>query len=593
MATKKKDATTEGLLNGMLADYQSRGGYVPKTTAENKARAQDEYKSYYDQLRLNAQQQQQQADLALQQQRAGLQDTYDRQREASAKEYRQRLSQADQHMLSRGMQRSSYGAQIRANIGQQGAEAQQRLWDAQGVAEGNIDAQRAQLAQQLGAQLRQYDASRAADVLKRTRELDDQEYERQQADQARRDQTGMQLASILRQAERDKISDAQFEKQFGLSKQQAEAQLANMRWQQQYQEGRARASDEQWAKQYGLNERQLEAQLANQQWQQQRQTERDRVADTQWQQNYDMSREKLAADLAAQQWQQARQEARDKVSDEQFERQFGLTKAQFDAQMANQAWQQQRTESQDRLAAEQWAKQFGLSEQQLAAQLAQQQWQRDYQAARDKVADAQWQKNYDMTAQKWADTLAEQMYQRQYQEARDAVKDSQWQKEFQYKVNPSSFLGSTNPSSSQGSSAAQQITPPNGDYSIYTGPEYEDATPMYGSNSYYDSWNATSKKSSKYSASASNTGRGYSTADLINELSQPAAAPAATGQSILVNQLSQPSASKVNVKTQPAQVTEVAGPVNPAFLAGLNKLGASENKVFESQLENALKNKKK
>lgn len=482
MATKKKDATTEDLLNGMLADYQSRGGYVPKTTAENKARAQDEYKSYYDQLRLNAQQQQQQADLALQQQRAGLQDTFNQQREASAKEYRQRLSQADQHMLSRGMQRSSYGAQIRANIGQQGAEAQQRLWDAQGVAEGNIDAQRAQLAQQLGAQLRQYDASRAADVLKRTRELDDQEYERQQADQARRDQTGMQLASILRQAERDKISDAQFEKQFGLSKQQAEAQLANMQWQQQ------------------------------------RQTERDRVADTQWQQNYDMSREKLAADLAAQQWQQARQEARDRVSDEQFERQFGLTKAQFDAQMANQAWQQQRTESQDRLAAEQWAKQFGLSEQQLANQIAQQQWQRDYQAARDKVADAQWQKNYDMTAQKWADTLAEQMYQRQYQEARDAVKDSQWQKEFQYKVNPSSFLGSTNPSSSQGSSATQPITPPNGDYSIYTGPGYEDATPMYGSNSYYDSWNATSKKSSKSSASAYNTGSSNSTAGLINSL---------------------------------------------------------------------------
>ena len=480
MATKKKDATTEDLLNGMLADYQSRGGYVPKTTAENKARAQDEYKSYYDQLRLNAQQQQQQADLALQQQRAGLQDTYDRQREASAKEYQQRLSQADRHMLSRGMQRSSYGAQIRANIGQQGAEAQQRLWDAQGAAEGNIDAQRAQLAQQLGAQLRQYDASRAADVLKRTRELDDQEYERQQADQARRDQTGMQLASILRQAERDKISDAQFEKQFGLSKQQAEAQLANMQWQQQYQEGRARASDEQWAKQYGLNERQLEAQLANQQ------------------------------------WQQARQEARDRVSDEQFERQFGLTKAQFDAQLANQQWQQQRTESQDRLAAEQWAKQFGLSEQQLANQIAQQQWQRDYQAARDKVADAQWQKNYDMTAQKWADTLAEQMYQRQYQEARDAAKDSQWQKEFQYKVNPSSFLGGTNPSSSQGSSAAQPITPPNGDYSIYTGPEYEDATPMYGSNSYYDSWNATSKKSSK--SSASNTGSSNSTADLIDTL---------------------------------------------------------------------------
>jgi len=358
MATKKKDATTEELLAGMLSDYQSRGGYVPKTTAENQARAENEYKSYYDQLRLGAQQQQERADLALRQQREGLQDTYDRQREASAKEYRQRLSQADRHMLSRGMQRSSYGAQIRANIGQQGAEAQQRLWDAQGAAEGNIDAQRAQLAQQLGAQLQQYDAARAADVLKRTTELDEQEYERQQAEQERRDRTGMQLASMLRQAERDQISDEQFEKQFGLSKQQAEAQLANMRWQQQYQEGRAKASD------------------------------------AQWQQNYDLNREKLAADLAAQQWQQRYQEGRAKTSDEQWAKQFGLSEQQLAAQLANQKWQQDYQTARDKVADAQWQQNYDLTAQKWADTLAEQMYQRQYQEARDAVKDSQWDKEF-------------------------------------------------------------------------------------------------------------------------------------------------------------------------------------------------------
>jgi len=281
-------AKNEELIQEILGQYRNRGAYTPKTSAENKARAEDEVRAYYDQLRLGAQQQQERADLALQQQRAGLQDTYDRQREASAQEYRQRYSQADRQMLSRGMQRSSYGAQVLANIGQRGAEAQQRLWDAQGAAEGNIDAQRAQLAEQLGQQLQQYDASRAADILKRSRELDDQEYERAQADQARRDQTGMQLANMLRQAERDQVSDEQFEKQFGLSKQQFEAQLANQQWQRDYQAARDAVSDSQWQQNYDFNAQKWADTLAEQMYQRQYQEGRDAVKDAQWQQTYNL-----------------------------------------------------------------------------------------------------------------------------------------------------------------------------------------------------------------------------------------------------------------------------------------------------------------
>ena len=506
MATTNKKTNTDDLLAGMLADYQSRGGYVPKTAAENKARAEDEVRAYYDQLRLGAQQQQERADLALQQQRAGLQDTYDRQREASAQEYRQRYSQADRQMLSRGMQRSSYGAQVLANIGQRGAEAQQRLWDAQGAAEGNIDAQRAQLAQQLGLQLQQYDASRAADVQKRVRELEDQEYERQVADQARRDQTGMQLANMLRQAERDQISDEQFEKQFGLSKQQFELQLANQEWQRQYQEGRAKVADEQWAKQF-------ENQLANQQWQQQY------------------------------------QEGRAKVSDEQ------------------------------------WAKQF-------ENQLANQQWQRDYQAARDAVADTQWQQNYDFNAQKWADTLAEQLYQRQYQEARDAVKDDQWEKTYQLQAMQSGGSGSRvgagsgsavgGMSSSESALAEALRNMSTAERAAFFQSQIRSETDKAIAAQAAKEQEAKAKAKAKAKANApkgltgtGQTAQALSTADLIRGLT-----PANTS-------------SAANVRSVTPTTKVLQGPVNMDILNQMNAKSASTGIRFESELANALKNKKK
>jgi len=470
-------AKNEELIQEILGQYRNRGAYVPKTAAENKARAEDEVRAYYDQLRLGAQQQQERADLALQQQRAGLQDTYDRQREASAQEYRQRYSQADRQMLSRGMQRSSYGAQVLANIGQRGAEAQQRLWDAQGAAEGNIDAQRAQLAQQLGLQLQQYDASRAADVQKRARELEDQEYERQVADQARRDQTGMQLANMLRQAERDQISDEQFEKQFGLSKQQFEAQLANQEWQRQYQEGRAKVSDEQWAK-------------------------------------------------------------------------------QFENQLANQ------------------------------------QWQRDYQAARDAVSDSQWQQNYDFNAQKWADTLAEQLYQRQYQEARDAVKDDQWEKTYQLQAMQSGGSGSRvgsgsgsvvgGMSSSESAIAEALRNMSTAERAAFFQSQIRSETDKAIAAQAAKEQEAKAKAKAKAKANApkgltgpGQTSQALSTADIIRGLTPANSSGAA------------------NVRSVTPTTKVLQGPVNMDILNQMNAKSASTGIRFESELENALKNKKK
>lgn len=189
-------ATTADIINELRRRYDE-STYAPKTVDQMRAQAEGEYGSYYDQLRLAAQQKTQTSDLALAQQREALKYTYDRQREDALRDYAIRYSQADNMLLGRGMQRSSYGAQVLANIGIQGAKAQQAIAEQQAAAEGNIDAQRAQLAQQLAQQINQYDASQAGDVLNRLRALEDQEYDRGVAQAQRQDSLLGQIASIL------------------------------------------------------------------------------------------------------------------------------------------------------------------------------------------------------------------------------------------------------------------------------------------------------------------------------------------------------------------------------------------------------------
>lgn len=214
-------------LQKLLEQYNQTTSYVPKTADQIRQQAEGEYQSYYDQLRLAAQQAQARNDLALQQQREGLQRTYDKQREASQKQYENAYSKADRQQLSRGMQRSSYTAQVLANLTQEGAEAQQELWDAQGAAEGNIDAQRTQLAAQLADQLSQYGASEAADVLARIKELEDQEYDRSQANNQYRDSLYSQIYQFIYQGEQDKISQDQWQKEFDEKVRQFNEQYGN------------------------------------------------------------------------------------------------------------------------------------------------------------------------------------------------------------------------------------------------------------------------------------------------------------------------------------------------------------------------------
>lgn len=214
-------------LKKLLEQYNQTSSYVPKTADQIRQQAQGEYQSYYDQLRLAAHQAQARNDLALQQQREGLQRTYDKQREASQKEYENAYSRADRQQLSRGMQRSSYTAQVLANLTKEGAEAQQELWDAQGAAEGNIDAQRTQLAAQLADQLSQYSASEAADVLARIKQLEDQEYDRGRENDQYKNSLSAQIYQFLYQGEQDKIAQEQWQKEFDENVRQWNAQYGS------------------------------------------------------------------------------------------------------------------------------------------------------------------------------------------------------------------------------------------------------------------------------------------------------------------------------------------------------------------------------
>lgn len=190
-------AVTKDTIKQDLYNRYQAGGYKKKTDEELNQQAQQEFGGYYDQLRLGAEQQAAKNDLALQQQKAALDYAFAKQQEAAEKEYNKVYSQADRQLLSRGMQRSSYGAQTLANIRQQQADVYMDL-ESQLAAQGaDIEAKRVQLGDQLAAQINQYNAAQAQDELNRLRELQDQEYERGVKADAAQNELALQLYQLL------------------------------------------------------------------------------------------------------------------------------------------------------------------------------------------------------------------------------------------------------------------------------------------------------------------------------------------------------------------------------------------------------------
>lgn len=185
-------------LDSLIKDLQN-STYKPKTQAELQQQAQNRYQSAYDQRRLDATQAQQQSDLALQHQAGRVGKLYDKQLDQSAQQYAQAYSQSARHQLSRGMQRSSYGAATLANIDIAGAKAADDIGQNKTDALGNIEQQRSLLAQQLADQLRSYSGQQAADVLAYMDDLEAREYDRGTQSQQYQNSLAMQIYQFAQQ----------------------------------------------------------------------------------------------------------------------------------------------------------------------------------------------------------------------------------------------------------------------------------------------------------------------------------------------------------------------------------------------------------
>ena len=207
-------------LEDLIATLNSNNtAYTGKTDAELRQEAENMYAAAYDQYRFDAQQKYNTSDLALQQQMAGLQATYDRQREQSAENYRQNYAQADRQALSRGMQRSSYNNATLANINLAGSKAQDYINETQAAQEKNIGEQRALLSQQLASQLEQYSKAEQQEILAYVDQLKNREYDRLTASMNTQNQLAMQIYEYQFQKEQADLEQsrwaAEFNAQYG------------------------------------------------------------------------------------------------------------------------------------------------------------------------------------------------------------------------------------------------------------------------------------------------------------------------------------------------------------------------------------------
>ncbi len=181
-----------------LTDALNMETYTPRTDEQLRTEAENRYNSVYNQRRQTAQQNYAASDLAYQQQLAQLQDTLANNQQGLMRNVQDSIASADRYTVTRGMQRSSYGAANRANIQNRGnqnltALLRQYATDANGIANN-----RTLLAQQLADTLAQYDTDYQNDVLAYMDEQRQTDYDRRVAADQYANQLQMQLFEYSR-----------------------------------------------------------------------------------------------------------------------------------------------------------------------------------------------------------------------------------------------------------------------------------------------------------------------------------------------------------------------------------------------------------
>ena len=164
-----------------LQDALKDPSYTARTDEQLQSEAQNRYTSTYNQKKLAAQQNYDTTDLAYQQQLKTLQDTLASNQQALAKNTMDSIASADRYTVTRGMQRSSYGAANRASIQNKGNESLAALLKQYSTDAGGIENNRTLLARQLADTLAQYDIDYLNDVQAYIDEQKQVDYERQAA----------------------------------------------------------------------------------------------------------------------------------------------------------------------------------------------------------------------------------------------------------------------------------------------------------------------------------------------------------------------------------------------------------------------------
>lgn len=155
--------------------------YVPRTDEQLKSEAENRYASIYGQKKLTAQQNYDASDLAYQKQLQSLTDTLALNQQALQRETANSIANANRYQVTRGMQRSSYGAANNARLEAAGDANLAQLLRQYGTDAGNIESNRTLLARQLADTLAQYDIDYLNDINAYIDEQKQIDYDREQA----------------------------------------------------------------------------------------------------------------------------------------------------------------------------------------------------------------------------------------------------------------------------------------------------------------------------------------------------------------------------------------------------------------------------
>ncbi|GHU79663.1 hypothetical protein AGMMS49992_31900 [Clostridia bacterium] len=160
----------------MAALDQSR--YTQKGADALSGEARSMYDPIYSAERQGLAHQAEQNALQLEQELRGLDSSYDRAREDTAKSFADAYSQTGNAMLARGMQRSSYGQQIQSNIQIAGGRAQQDINQQQANAETKIRETASMYDRQFRESLTRLAADYETNVTNYRTQLEQREYDR-------------------------------------------------------------------------------------------------------------------------------------------------------------------------------------------------------------------------------------------------------------------------------------------------------------------------------------------------------------------------------------------------------------------------------